>query len=123
MRFRRSRRLNLILLSSRAGPPPGVRQAAPLVRRRRSRFLRTGALLTLIGVIRLAQITRSRWRISLGLLGLLLEVLGHFVATGPARGAACLLGLAVVLTALLKSADPASRDTAALPQAAWHGRG
>jgi len=123
MRFRRSRRRNLILLSSRAAPPPGVRQAAQLVRRRRSRVLRTGALLTVIGVMRLAQIARSRWRISLGLLGVLLEVLGHCAFTGPARGAAGLLGLAFVLVALLKNADPASRDTVALPQAAWHGRG
>ena len=119
MRLRRSRR-NLILLSSRAVPPPGVQQAGRLARRRRSRFMRTGVLLTVVGVTRLAQIARSRWRISLGLLGVLLEVLGHTVATGPAPGATDLLGLAVVLVALLKGADPAaSRGAVAVPQVAW----
>ena len=84
--------------------------------------MRTGALLTVISVIRLVRTARSRWRISLGLCGVLLEVLGHVAFTGPARGTADLLGLVVVLFAWLKSADPAS-DRAAMPQAAcrWHG--
>jgi hypothetical protein len=42
--------------------------------------MRIGVLLAIIGVLRLARITRSRWRISLGLCGVLLEVLGHTVA-------------------------------------------
>ncbi len=84
--------------------------------------MRTCALLTVISVMRLAQIARSRWRISLGLCGGLLEILGHVAFTGPARGTADLLGLVVVLFAWLKSADPAS-DRAALPQAAWRWHG
>ena len=54
--------------------------------------MRTGALLTVISVIRLARIARSRWRITLGLCGVLLEVLGHVAFAGPARGTADLLG-------------------------------
>ncbi len=123
MRLRRSRRRNLILLSTRPVPSSASRQTARLARRRRFRVMRTGALLTVIGVIRLARIARSHWRISLALCGVLLEVLGHVVFTGPARGAADLLGLVVVLFAWLKSADPASSRSPALPQAAWRWHG
>jgi hypothetical protein len=85
--------------------------------------MRTGALLAIIGVLRLARIMRSRWRISLGLGGVLLEVLGHTVCTGPTRGAADLLGLVVVLVAVLKSDGPAEARRAALPQTAWRWHG
>lgn len=85
--------------------------------------MRTGALLTVINVLRLARIARCRWRISLGLCGVLLEVLGHVAFVGPAGGAADLLGLGVVLFAWLKSADPVSDRRAAMPQAAWRWHG
>jgi hypothetical protein len=120
MRLGRSRRRNLVLLSTRdvrrydAGPIARPR------RRRRFRFVRTGALLTVLGVLRLAQLARYRWRLSLGLAGVLLGVLGHLVSAGPARGAADLLGLAIVLVAFLKSGDPAHTRDPAMPQAAWH---
>lgn len=94
----------------------------PIVRPRRRgqfRFVRTGALLTVMGVLRLTQLARSRWRLSLGLAGLLLEVLGHSLCTGQARSAADLLGLAVVAVALLKSGDPAHTRRPGMPQAAW----
>ena len=91
MRLRRSHRRNVILLSTRAESGPR-RRGSPAGRR--FRFVRTGALLTVIGVLRLARMARTRWRISLGLCGVLLEVLGHSVFTGPAGGAAGLLGLA-----------------------------
>ncbi len=121
----RSRRRNLTILSTRAIASSrfGVREPVRLARRRRFRLMRTGMLLTVIGVIRLARIARSRWRISLGLCGVLLEVFGHAVFTGPARGAADLLGLVAVLFAVLKSADPASGRGTALPQAAWRWHG
>jgi hypothetical protein len=85
--------------------------------------MRTGAMLTIIGVLRLARTARSRWRISLVLCGVLLEVLGHTVCTGVTRGAADLLGLVVVTVAMLKSTGPAEARRAALPQAGshWHG--
>jgi hypothetical protein len=123
MRLRRSGRRNLILLSTRPIVSSGVRPAARLARRRRFRFIRTGVLLAVIGVMRLAQITRSYWRTSLGLSGVLLEVLGHSVFTGPAMGAVGLLGLAAILVALLKSANPASGYDTAPPQAAWRWHG
>jgi len=122
MRLRRSRRRNLVLLSTRPVPPAVAGQNARLTRRRRFRFMRTGALLLVVGVMRLSQVGRSRWRIGLGLCGVLLEVLGHLVFTGPARGVADLLGLAVVLFAWLKSADPA-QDRAVVQQAAWRWQG
>ncbi len=82
--------------------------------------MRTGALLTIMGVIRLAQAARHRWRLSLGLAGVLLEFLGHSVLTGPARGAADLLGLAVILVALLKGGDPARGPAIPLATWRWH---
>jgi hypothetical protein len=85
--------------------------------------MRTGALLAVVGALRLAQLARCRWRLSLGLAGVLLEVLGHSVFAGPARGAADLLGLAVVLVAFLKSGEPRHAGGPALPQAAWRWHG
>jgi hypothetical protein len=122
MRLRRSRRRNLILLSTRAAPASGMQPAGRLGRRR-FRFVRTGLLLTVVGVIRLARAARIRWRLSLGLCGVLLEVLGHSVLAGPARGAADLLGLVVVAVAVLKSDGPAEAGRQALPQTAWRWHG
>jgi hypothetical protein len=119
MRLRRSRRRNLILLSTRPVPASHVQQTARLARGRRFRFMRTGALLTIIGLMRLARMARVRWRISLGLCGGLLEVLGHSVFTGPARGAADLLGLVVVTVAVLKSTGPVDARPPAVPQVVW----
>jgi len=123
MRLRRSRRRNLILLSTRPVPASGVQQTARLARRRRFRFMRTGALLTVIGLMRLVRVARVRWRISLGLCGVLLEVLGHSAFSGPARGAADLLGLVVVTVAVLKSAGSAEASRPAVPQVAWRWQG
>jgi len=121
MRLRRSRRRTLTLLSTR--PAPGVQPGARLARRRRFRFARTGALLAVVGLLRLARTARVRWRISLACCGVLLEVLGHSVLAGPARGAADLLGLVVVIVAVPKSEGPAEDRRRAVPQAAchWHG--
>jgi hypothetical protein len=123
MRFRRSRRRNLIIMSTRAVAPPGPRRPARPVRRRRFRLARTGFLLTVIGAARLGQSARLHWRISLALCGLLLEIAGHSVLAGPARGAADLLGLVLVLTAVLKSGRPDGDHRPAMPQAAWRWHG
>jgi hypothetical protein len=122
MRLRRSRRRNLTVLSTRGARAPGIRPAARLARRRRFRLARTGMLLALLGVVRLARTARARWRISLGFCGILLEVLGHSVLGGPGRGAADLLGLIAVTVAVLKSEGPAEARRV-IPQAAsrWHG--
>ncbi len=99
----RSRHRNLIVLNTHAVPSSklGVREPARLVRRRRFRFMRTGALLTVIGIMRLAQMMRSRWRTSLGLSGVLLEVFGQTVFTGRAQGPAELIGLVLILFTVL----------------------
>jgi hypothetical protein len=119
VRLRRARRQNLVVLSTRAVSRPGTRRPVRLARRRRFRFARTGFLLAVIGAARLAQSARSHWRVSLALCGLLLEIAGHSVLAGPARGAADLAGLAIVVTAVLRSGRPAGDHRPALPQAAW----
>ena len=121
MRLRRSRHRPLTLLSTR--PAPGAQPGARLARRRRFRLARTGALLAVVGVLRLARTARARWRISLACCGVLLEVLGHSVLAGPARGAADLLGLVVIMVAVLKSEGPAKDRSPAVPQAAWRWHG
>jgi hypothetical protein len=123
MRLRRSRRGNLILLSTRPVPPPDLRRSARFARRRRFRLVRTGTLLMVIGVMRLARLARSRWRISIGISGALLEILGHVAFTGPARHTVDLLGLIVILYACLKSDDPARSRRTALPQVGWRWHG
>jgi hypothetical protein len=121
MRLRRSRRRTLTLLSTR--PVPGVQPGARIARRRRFRFARTGALLAAVGALRLARMARARWRISLSCCGVLLEVLGHSVLAGPARGAADLLGLVLVTVAVLKSEGSAEARHRVIPQAAWRWHG
>ena len=123
MRFRRSCRRPLVLLSTRAVPPVGPRPGVRRARRRRFRLVRTGLLLAVLGSVRLARAARWHWRISLGLGGLLLEILGHSVLAGPVRGAADLLGLVLILTAVLKSAGPAADRRPVMPQAAWRWHG
>jgi hypothetical protein len=115
MRFRRSRHRNLVLLSTRAVPPLAPWHRMRPARRRRFRAMRTGFLLAVIGVTRLARAARAHWRVSLGLAGLLLEILGHSVLPGPVGFA----GLLLLLTAALKSTGPASERRPAMPQTAW----
>ena len=102
---------------------PGVQPGARIARRRRFRFARTGALLAAVGALRLARMARARWRISLTCCGVLLEVLGHSVLAGPARGAADLLGLVLVTVAVLKSEGSAEARHRVVPQAAWRWHG
>ena len=82
--------------------------------------MRTGALLTAIGLVRLARIARQHWRLSFGLAGVLSVVLGHSVLTGQAGVGAGLAGMVVLLVAVLKSED---RAPSRLPQAGWGWRG
>ena len=111
------------MLSTRPAHATGVQPAARPARRRRFRFARTGMLLAVIGVVRMARMARLRWRISLGFCGILLQILGHWVLGGPARGAADLLGLVIVTVAVLKSEGQAESGRRVIPQAAcrWHG--
>ena len=114
----------MVLLSTHDVRAQGAGPARRPARPRCFRFARTGALLTVIAVMRLAQIARCRWRLSLALAGVLLEILGHSLLAGSARGTADLLGLAVMLVVFLKSGDAArTRGPAAVPLAAWPWRG
>jgi hypothetical protein len=119
MRLRRARRQNLVVLSTRAVSRPGTRRPVRLARRSRFRLARTGLLLAVIGAARMARSARSHWRVSLALWGLLLEIAGHSVLAGPARGAADLAGLVIILTAVLKSGRPAGDRRPGMPQTAW----
>jgi hypothetical protein len=94
----RPRRGNLVIWSS-SGVPDGGSWAWRPARPRRIRWwLRTGTLLALIGVVRLARIARIRWEpVSLG-AGVTLVVIGFAL---PAAWLAFLFGLLVLAVTLL----------------------
>jgi hypothetical protein len=93
-----------VVWSSSADPP-----AVPVRRRiRRSRRkvlrrrIRTGALIAIIGLVRLARVVRARPGLAFLLAGALLSVAGNMLSSGPVfiagslvflRGAAVLLGV------------------------------
>lgn len=104
---RRSRRGNVVIMSTRA-VPIRRQQFGRLVRRRRFRPVRTGALLGIIAVIRLAQAMRLRWRFIAGVTGFLVEVVGFNVFSGGMQHASSVLGMALLLTALVKDAKQCS---------------
>ena len=124
----RPRRRNLVVWSStaapagpsrtaprRAGAPRRVsarrRRGARPARLRRIRWwLRTGALLTVVGVLRLARTARVRWEPVCLLAGVLIAVTGFAL---PASGL-FMLGVLVLIVTLLKglSAQQRRRDPA-----------
>jgi hypothetical protein len=114
----RPRRRNLVVWTS--SDVPGRSWAWRPARPRRIRWwLRTGALLAIIGVVRLARITRARWEpVSLS-AGTLLMVIGFAL---PAAFVTFFLGMLVLLVTLLKGVASKSRPTG---QAAdcWQWRG
>ena len=72
-------------------------------------WVRTGALLMILGVLRLGRTTRSRWEaVSLG-VGVLLMVIGYLL---PEVAGAFLLGLLVLCVALLKGIRQQGRGPA-----------
>jgi len=114
----RPRRGNLVVWSS-SGVPGGSWARRPARARRIRWWLRTGALLAVIGIVRLARITRARWEpVSLG-VGALLMVIGF---TLPAALVTFFLGMLVLLVTLLRGVATKSR---APGQAAdcWQWRG
>jgi len=120
----RPRRRKIIVVNSRAVPAhaPGVRDSTGLARtrtRRRFRLLRVGALLVVLAAMRFAGTMRTCWRLSIGLAGLLLEIIGITLFSGSAQSAADFAGMVVILYALLRNTGPASGRTTAVPQAAW----
>jgi hypothetical protein len=103
MRLRPHRR-NLVVWNSSAVPAGwsggmwSPRRARPPRIRRIRWWLRTGALLMVIGVRRIARTARARWEPVALLVGILLMVIGFLL---PAAGA-FMLGLLVLIATLLK---------------------
>jgi hypothetical protein len=99
----RSHRRNLVVWSQSAGSA-GRYGAPPFTRRRRiRRWIRTGALLTVVGLMPLARAVRARWRPLLA--GGVLTVVGVMWLDGPG-GMVLLPGLWLLLSAPLIPASP-----------------
>ena len=99
----RSHRRNLVVWSQSAGSV-GRYGAPPFTRRRRiRRWIRTGALLTVVGLRPLARAVRARWRPLLA--GAVLTMVGIIWLDGPG-GLVLLPGLWLLLSAPLISASP-----------------
>ncbi len=96
----RSRRRNIVVWSSSAIPASrkGDRGVTRFARRRIRWWLRTGGLLAVIGVMRLARIMRARWEPAFLLAGALLTVIGVMLP----NAVAVLSGVPVLFFALLK---------------------
>ena len=102
---RRSHRRNLVVRSQSAGSA-GRYGAPPFTRRRRiRRWIRTGALLTVVGLMPLARAVRARWRPVLA--GAVLTVVGVVWLDGPG-GMVLLPGLWLLVSAPLNPASPKS---------------
>jgi hypothetical protein len=104
---------------SSSGAPGGSWAWRPARPRRVRWWLRTSALLAVIGVLRLVRTMRARWEpVSLG-VGIALAVIGYAV---PAAVMALPVGMLVLVVALLKGIAAHGRSTG---QAAdcwqWHG--
>jgi hypothetical protein len=111
----RPRRRNLVLWSSSASPagrPLGLgrpRVARPGRIRRICWCLRTGALLMVIGIMRLARMTRTRWEPLSLLAGALLTLTGLLL---PAAAGTFFLGLLVIIASLLRGIREQGRTPA-----------
>jgi hypothetical protein len=111
----RPRRRNLVVWSSSVVPAGRSRGPGPLRGTRPARasrirwWLRTGALLVIIGTLRLARTARARWEPLSLLAGALLTVIG---LTLPAAAGTFLLGLLVLVVTLLKGIKEQGRNPA-----------
>jgi hypothetical protein len=107
----RSRRQSLVVWSSsdRYGAPRSTRLGPT---RRIRRGVRTGALLVVIGLMRLARTVRIRWRPVLVLTGGVLTVAGGMLSSGVVL----VPGLMLLLAAMLVGSDP---PTAFVNGAGW----
>ncbi len=105
MRLRPHRR-NLVVWSPSAGPAGryGAPRFTRLARTRRiRRWIRTGALLAVIGLMRLARAVRTRWRPLLA--GMVLTVVGVMLRSGVGS-VVFFPGVLFLLFALLTPASP-----------------
>jgi hypothetical protein len=103
----RSRRRNLVVWKSRAGPAHGT--GAPRFRRlARTRrihwWIRTGALFAVIGLMRLPRAVRTRWRPMLLLAGGGLTAAGIILSSGVTFFPGLLV---LLLTLIIPSDSPA----------------
>ena len=115
----RPRRGYLVVWSSSDAPGGGSWARRPTRPRRIRWWLRTGTLLALIGVVRLARAMRVHWEPVTLVAGGLLMVIGFVL---PAVSVAYLLGMIVLVIALL--AGLKTKGRAAGPAAdCWQWRG
>ena len=115
----RPRRRNLVVWSSAGAPDNGSWAWRPARPRRIRWWLRTGTLLALIGVVRLARAARARWEpVSLG-AGAVLMVIGFVL---PTAFVAFFLGMLVLVVSLLKGIASKGR-TAGQAADCWQWRG
>jgi hypothetical protein len=117
----RSRRRNLVVWSSSLGAADryGALSSMRITRPRRiSWWLRTGGLLTVIGIRRLARMLRTRWRSMFAVTGAVLMVVGFELSSASAL----VPGLLLLLFAMLTRAE-ASHCRAAdqMTAARWQG--
>ena len=104
----RSRRRNIVVWSSSA-VPAGRTADEGVTRFARGRirwWLRTGGLLAVIGVMRLARILRARWEPAFLIAGALLTVIGVMVP----NAVALLSGVPVLFFVLLKGLTARDRS-------------
>ncbi len=103
----RPHRQNLVVWSSSAGPAD-TGFTRPARSRRIQRWIRIGALLAVLGMVRLASAVRPRWRPLLA--GVVLTVVGVVLRNG-AGGIALLPGLMSLVYALLIPPSPEADRT------------
>ena len=117
----RSRRRNLVVWNPSLGAADryGALSVPRITRARRFQWwLRTGALLSVIGIRWLARIVRSRWRSAFLVSGALLVIVGLELPSS----AAFVPGLLVLLVGLLKGNEAShARSAAQMTAAHWHG--
>ncbi len=99
----RPRRRNLVVWSQSAGPAARYGGLRLTRTRRIPRWIRTGALLAVIGLVGLGRGMRARWRPLLP--GVVLTVAGVIMRNGPAS-VILLPGMLLLLHALLIPASP-----------------
>jgi hypothetical protein len=114
----RSRRRTVVVWSSSSGRVAGrgvQRITQPVHARRIPWWLRTGALLTIIGVMLLARTVRTHLRPAISLTGTAITVTGISLPSG----AVIVSGILVLLLALFLPSDPATAPAKSCSARLW----